>query len=149
VAGALRTSQANLVYGDVRVLGANTMVADGARYGGPFTLARLMGQNICQQAVFYRRSVFARVGLFDLQYLIWADWDFAQRAFVTEPTQWLDVVVSDYSASGMSSHQQDDAFVASRRQRLWRLWRARPLSLAVPAAVLRNGYWNFRKARAA
>lgn len=48
VLNTLRTTQASFVYGDVRVIGRNAMVADGGRYGGTFSLARLLGENICQ-----------------------------------------------------------------------------------------------------
>ena len=144
----MEDTQANLVYGDVRVLGANQMVEDGGRYGGPFTLARLMGQNICQQAIFYRRSLFETAGLFDVRFRLWADWDFAQRVFATQPAQWLNLVVADYAATGMSTGTLDKLFMQTQRQRLFALWRASPFNLAVPQAVFRQAYWDWRKRRA-
>lgn len=145
VAATLRSTAATVVYGDVRVLGVNAMVADGARYGGPFTLARLMGQNICHQALFMRRDCHDRLGQYDLRFRLWADWALMQRAFVSEPTFWVDLVVADYAATGMSTGASDPVFLASRRQRLWSLWWARPWSLSVPKAVLRQMYWEWRK----
>lgn len=147
VAATLRNTAATVVYGDVRVLGVNAMVADGARYGGPFTLARLMGQNICHQALFMRRECHVRVGPYDLRFRLWADWVLIQRLFVNEPTLWVDIVVADYAATGMSTGASDSVFLATRRQRLWSLWWARPWSLSVPNAVLRQLYWDMRKRR--
>jgi glycosyltransferase involved in cell wall biosynthesis len=145
----MRDARVNLVYGDVRVLGANHMVQDGCRYGGRFTLARLMGQNICQQAIFYRRVLFESKGTFDLNFRLWADWDFAQRVFVDQPAQWIDLVVADYAATGMSSGAQDGAFIETRRRRMLALWRADSFGLAVPRALLRQKYWDLRKRLAA
>lgn len=143
----LTTTPAWLVYGDVRVLGRNLMVADGGRYGGPFTLDRLFRQNICQQAIFYRRDLFQRVGTFDLRFRLWADWDFAQRAFAGSRTAWMDMVVADYAASGLSSSALDGEFLSSRIPRALALWRRHPLSPAVPAAVLRFVHWKWQNRR--
>lgn len=145
VARTLHSTSASLVYGDVRVLGANAMVADGARYGGPFTLARLMGQNICHQAVFVHRRCHDSLGPYELRFKLWADWDFMQRAFASAQTEWIDVVVADYAATGMSSGASDPVFVATHASRMCRLWRARPYSMAVPMALLRQTYWDIRK----
>ncbi len=145
MARTLRTTSAQLVYGDVRVLGPNAMVADGARYGGPFTLARLMGQNICHQAIFTRTVLFTQLGVYDLRYELWADWHFAQRAFAQIRTQWVDLVVADYAATGLSSATLDTAFQRTVARRMLQLWLSRPSSLAVPFAVVKNAYWNFRK----
>lgn len=147
VLGTLRTTQAAFVYGDVRVIGRNAMVADGGRYGGKFSLARLMCQNICQQCAFYRRDLFDRLGTFDLRYRLWADWDYALKVFVHEKVQWVDIVVADYMATGMSSGARDVEFAATRAQRMLALWQSRPLSAAVPLAFLRNAYWRMRTHR--
>lgn len=145
----LRLTDSSFVYGDVRVMGVNSMVADGGRYGGVFTLTRLLEHNICHQAVFAHRDLFVRLGLYDLRYRIWADWDFAQRAFVSERTQWIDLIVADYAATGTSSGSGDGVFLARRFRRLLALWWARPLSLVVLHAVLQRVYWDALKSRRA
>ena len=147
VLGTLRTTQASFVYGDVRVIGRNAMVADGGRYGGTFSLARLMGENICQQSAFYRRELFDRLGTFDLRYRLWADWDYALKIFVHEKVQWVDIVVADYVATGISSGARDVRYIATRTQRLLMLWWGRPRSAAIPLAFLRNAYWRMRTHR--
>jgi glycosyltransferase involved in cell wall biosynthesis len=142
VLSTLRLTSASFVYGDVRVIGKNAMVADGGRYGGTFSLARLMGENICQQCAFYRRDLFDRIGTFDVRYRLWADWDYALKVFVHEKVQWINTVVADYMATGMSSGAQDGVFRATRSQRLYELWLSRPWSAAVPLAIMRNLYWE-------
>jgi len=138
-----------LVYGDVRVIGSNAMVPDGARYGGRFTLARMLGQNICQQAVLYRRDLFERLGLFDTRYRLWADWHFALRAFNIVQTRWVDMVVALYAATGASSKSTDPVFQRDFARIIRQLLYERPVNATLLAALARHWYWNFRSGRAA
>lgn len=71
----------------VRVIGRNAMVTDGGRFGGMFSLARLIGENICQQTAFYRHDLFDRIGTFDLRYHLLADWDYILKVFAHEKVQ--------------------------------------------------------------
>lgn len=144
LAPTLRASTAGLVYGDVRITGPNRLVPSGGRYGGPFTLARLLGQNICHQAVFARFELLNRLGSFDLRFKVWADWDIAQRAFVDGAVQWIDLVVADYSPAGMSSQQQDAEFERTKWARMFKLWVRKPLSLQVPLALVQQQYWDLK-----
>ena len=112
VAPQLRAGDAaQLVYGDVRMMAVNKCVAPGARYAGPLSLKRMFRTNICQQAIFYRRTLFDTLGGFDLRYKLYADWDFNLRAFFRVPVRWIDVVVADYAATGMSANGTDPAFM--------------------------------------
>lgn len=104
---------AQMVYGDVRMMAVNLCgVAPGARYAGPMPLYRLVRANICQQSVFYRRRLFDTLGGFDLRYRLYADWAFNLRAAFRGPTRWIDVVVADYAATGMSATATDAPFLA-------------------------------------
>lgn len=106
-------SEAEIVHGDVRMMAANQSgVAPGGRYAGPMPLERLLKANLCQQAVFYRHSLFDRLGGFDLRYRLYADWDFNLRAAFELPMRWIDLIVADYAATGMSATSQDAAFIA-------------------------------------
>ena len=71
-------SQASLdvVYGDALLKFRKT------RYCGEMTLTRLLqGTNLNHQTIFYHRSVFARLGTFNLRYPLFADWDMNIRCF--------------------------------------------------------------------
>lgn len=112
-ATALRVSRAGLVHGDVRVMADRLgRVAAGGRYAGPMPLARLLRTNVCQQAIFYRRSLIERLGGFDTRYRLWADWAFNLRAAFAVPVEWIDLVVADYAATGMSARQNDPVLQA-------------------------------------
>ena len=104
----LQAATADVVYGDVRMMAANTNgVPAGARYAGAVPLERLVMQNICQQAICYRRALFDDIGAFDLRYRLHADWALNLRAAVRGSLQWVDIVVTDYAATGMSAAQGD------------------------------------------
>lgn len=104
---------AQMVYGDVRMMAINQCgVAPGERFAGPMPLTRLLGANVCQQAIFYKRSLFDALGGFDLRYRLYADWAFNLRAAFRAPTRWIDVVIADYAATGMSATATDAVFMA-------------------------------------
>lgn len=103
---------AQMVYGDVRMMAANhSGVPPGGRFAGPLPLQRLFSANMCQQSVFYRRGLFDTLGGFDERYRLYADWAFNIRAAFEAPTQWIDVVVADYAATGMSANAVDRVFL--------------------------------------
>lgn len=115
------------VYGDVIMMGENSCgVPPGGRFAGPMPLRRMIKANICQQAIVYRRSLFAALGGFDLGYRIYADWAFNLRAAFRGPGRWLDLVVADYATSGMSGQSIDTRFIEDRPELVRRELLARP-----------------------
>jgi glycosyltransferase involved in cell wall biosynthesis len=91
----------DLVYGDV--INRST----GTRHAGEFDLDRLLFEtNMCHQAIFYRRELFAGIGPYNLRYRIWADWDFNIRCFSNPAlvARYMDIVVTLYNdVTGISS----------------------------------------------
>jgi hypothetical protein len=116
-----------IVYGDVIVRGSTGPAPDGERYAGEFDLQELLKRNICQQAIFYRRELFGWIGLFEPRYKVWADWHFALRALTRFRGRWVDAVVCDYFAGGLSSRGGDQAFLADYPVFLLRRLAARPM----------------------
>lgn len=105
----------DLIHGDVRMMSANqTGTPAGGRYAGPMSFDRLLRTNLCQQCIFYRRSLFDALDGFDLRFPLYADWDFNLRAAVRSAPRWIDLVVADYAADGMSATHVDEAFLAAR-----------------------------------
>jgi glycosyltransferase involved in cell wall biosynthesis len=123
----LASSREPMVYGDVIVRGWTPFGVDGERYDGEFTLERLATRNICQQAVFYRRELFERIGHFEQRYRVVADWHFALRAFARHPTRWVDAVVCDFAGGGLSSREADQAFARDYPDLLLRLLITSPM----------------------
>lgn len=152
-ADALRASTAEVVYGDVRMMHAGAGgVPAGARYAGPMPLERLLRSNICQQSIFYRRRLLARLGGFDLRYRVWADWALNLRAAFEQPMQWIDLVVADYAATGLSATRSDPVLQHELPELIRREFAARagdrslrPLSghlLRQADALRRRGRWR-------
>lgn len=123
----LSRTPADLVYGDVRMMARLAGVEAGARYAGALSIEELMTKNICQQAIFYRRRLFDELGNFDLRYRIWADWDFNLRVAFRRRIEWIDLVIADYAATGMSTRGGDALFEAEAPERLRRELLTRPL----------------------
>ncbi|MGA7315641.1 MAG: glycosyltransferase family 2 protein [Silvibacterium sp.] len=93
-------------YGNVFMTGSKR-VYDGAF--GPWKLSR---RNICQQAIFYPRSLF-EVRQFDLRYKLFADWEFNMRMYSDSRFrfQFIPVTIANYNdVSGKSSVGFDAQF---------------------------------------
>ena len=69
-------------------------------------------ENICHQAVFYRRSIFECVGDYSLHYPIWADWELNIRCFRHPAIRalWIDRVIAIYNDQAGVSKVQDPVF---------------------------------------
>jgi glycosyltransferase involved in cell wall biosynthesis len=137
-----------LIYGDVLVMDGPD---HGQRYAGPMPLKKLFAHNICQQSIFYRRGLFDALGGFDPHYRLYADWDFNLRAAFIAPTRWIDVVVTDYAATGMSSGATDETYLRDQpgliRAELFRRaqdrasWPLQDHLLRVANRLRRRGDW--------
>lgn len=74
---------------------------------GKFDLERLTRTNICQQAIFYKKRVFDKVGRFGLQYKSYADWEFNIQCFCKVKTMYVNRIIANFSADGLSSRCAD------------------------------------------
>jgi glycosyltransferase involved in cell wall biosynthesis len=104
VAQCIANHGADIVYGDV------IEKRSGARYGGAFSLDRLLFEgNLCHQSVFYRRSLFERLGGYSARYPIWADWDFNIRCFRHPDVRslWFDRLIAVYQERTGLSGMED------------------------------------------
>ena len=103
----LDTIRCDIFYGNVT---AEHIDGD---YKDEFDFKRLLNQNICHQGIFYRKSVFKNVGLYDLRYKYWADYEFNLRCFVKSTISWLYIPlgIAYHAPGGLSSSiRRDDAF---------------------------------------
>ena len=93
-------------YGNVFMTGLQRV------YDGAFGAWKLSRRNICQQAIFYPRSLFDSY-LFDLRYRLLADWELNLRSY-SDPRfrfEFIPVTVANYNdVSGKSSVGVDAQF---------------------------------------
>ncbi len=84
----------------------------GGLYGGRFDYNMLDEKNICHQAIFYKKDVFKKIGVFNLKYKLLADYDFNIRCFYNKniQIQYIDSIVAFYSPNGKSANLIDKEF---------------------------------------
>lgn len=75
IADTAKEQGLNLIYGDAYFTSRKIV------YGDQFDRIRLKTHNISHQAIFYKRYLFERLGKYNTQFKIWADWDFNIRCF--------------------------------------------------------------------
>ena len=109
----LLATTAKVVYGNVKIIGDTGWAKDGEIYAGEFTPQKLLNQNICHQAIFYEKEFIKNeIGFFNLKYKKSSDWDFNLRCWAKTPFQFVDMLISNFTAGGFSSHSNDTAIVA-------------------------------------
>ncbi|HVF42416.1 MAG TPA: glycosyltransferase [Pyrinomonadaceae bacterium] len=97
----------SFVYGDAY------LERHGVTMGGAAGREDFVRTNICQQAIFYERTVFELLGGFDLKYNVYADWAFNMKCFADPRLRkvYLGLVVADFEGWGISDTQADARFV--------------------------------------
>lgn len=111
-------SDVDFVYGNVMRMTTRRVE------GGPFDRDRLLTQNMCHQAIFYRRDLLSRVGPFNLDYKVYADWDLNIRCFALPcRARHVESTVCKYDGTGFSSNTTDQVFLQRKLQEISRLYR--------------------------
>ena len=109
---------AEFVYGDVIMDGDTQWASKGTLYAGEFDIKKLLKQNICHQAIFYKREIFDRLGYFDNNFKAAADWDFNLRCFAKERVAYIKRTIAYYAAGGISDRTPDLAFLSVRIEKI-------------------------------
>jgi glycosyltransferase involved in cell wall biosynthesis len=134
--GALREMAGHLHEANTLYYGDVWMTTRRKRYDGRFPAWKLALKNICQQAIFYPRSVF-EAHAFDGKYSIQADWvlNMACRRDPRFRFEYVPMVVADFNdAGGVSSVRRDLAIerdYVMLLNRYFPAWISWPLSAAV------------------
>jgi glycosyltransferase involved in cell wall biosynthesis len=100
-----------VIYGDVFSERFNGV------YGGEYDNKKLLDQNICHQAIFFRKDIFELTGIFNLKYTAQADWDHNLKWFLNKEIRrkYLPVTIAWYADGGFSSLQGDKVFYRDLR----------------------------------
>jgi glycosyltransferase involved in cell wall biosynthesis len=82
-------------------------------YDGAYSVSKILGQNICHQAIFYKRTIFEKVGNFELKYPQLADYQFNLKCWFdsTINIKYVPITVCFFSIGGASTSQSDNAFL--------------------------------------
>jgi glycosyltransferase involved in cell wall biosynthesis len=106
----IQTTRCKVVYGSAKICGEAGWAKDGAIYDGEFSLEKLLRTNICHQAMLYHRSVFQKLGNYDLQYNVCADYDFNLKCFANYAFAYVPITLSLFNAGGASTTNHDEPF---------------------------------------
>lgn len=96
----------DVVYGDVEACQLDPL------HLGEWDL-KSIDYNRCHQGIFYRKSVFHKLGLYNLKFPIWADYDLNLKWFFSKKMSnlYIPIVIAHYSDGGFSSGHEDEAFI--------------------------------------
>lgn len=103
-------SKANVIYGNVIIIGSTTWAKDGDVYDGPFSTEKILQKNICHQAIFYKKSLLDQIGNYNLKYTVCADWDYNLRAWAITNFQFTNQIIAEFNVGGISSTKDDVDF---------------------------------------
>jgi glycosyltransferase involved in cell wall biosynthesis len=92
----------DVVYGDVEAPHLASV------HAGEWSLDTI-DYNRCHQAILYKKTVFKRLGIYNLKYKIWADYDLNLKWFFDKKlkNKYIQTKIAHYSQGGFSSYQVD------------------------------------------
>ena len=93
---------------DCDVLYGNIISEKNGKYGNLATSDTLLINNISHQAMFFKKNVFTKLGLYNLEWKTHADWEFNIRLFEdpTLQTKYVNTTIANYAAGGLSSSHE-------------------------------------------
>ena len=105
--GYLRGGYADIIYGNVFFQNLKRI------YDHEFPVNKILKRNICHQSIFYHRSVFMRLGFYDLKYKTQSDYAFNLRCWLSGRVSHLYVpeLIANFADGGKSSSIIDPAFI--------------------------------------
>jgi glycosyltransferase involved in cell wall biosynthesis len=128
IASHLLNSKADVLYGD-----AWAGDTDGFLLGGQFDLNRLCRENICHQAIFYRRNTLVALGVeYDDNYELLADWNYNVRLLSHCRFQHVPIIIAFFTGTGRSSTGRDYAFERDRERNILRYFGIRSIFMLHP-----------------
>jgi glycosyltransferase involved in cell wall biosynthesis len=86
------------------------------RYDFDFDQEKILNKNICQQAIFFKRDIFDKVGFFNLRYKSHSDWDHNMK-WILNPNiknAYFEIDIAEYADGGFSSINGDKIFEQER-----------------------------------
>lgn len=138
------TINVDIIYGNVYNKGLKRI------YDGEFDWKKLLTQNICHQAIFFRHEVFSITGMFNTRYKAHADWDHNLKWFANRQIekQYIPVVIATFADGGLSSHYRDERFeellhwkrLKNNKDTISRLNRLRMLKASLKKLMILRGY---------
>ena len=103
-----------IIYGNAKIVGDAGWAKDGDIYDREFDLEKILRKNICHQAIFYYRTVYQKLGKYNIGYNICADWDFNLRCFAKYQFLYIEDIIAKFIGGNSSSVMIDNKFDSER-----------------------------------
>ena len=102
----ITTYYPDVIYGNV-VLG-NT----GRIYDGEFTKEKIIEKNISHQSIFFHKSIFKKLGSYNVKYKTLSDWDFNMRWINDKKikSKYIPIMIAKFELNGHSNIVFDQSF---------------------------------------
>ena len=112
-------------------------------YDGPFSRLKLIKKNICHQAIFTRRTVFTRMGKFDINLRLARIRVFNMRWFNEEDIRhrYIEIAIARFNPDGYSNNNPDMLFIKERDALIEAYF---PIEYSINDKKLRDQYQNFK-----
>lgn len=110
----LDSTTKSFIYGSVKFKGVGVGFVDGMIYDGKFYISKLLTRGISQQATFYRKELFEKIGYFNIRYKVCADHEFALRAFEAKEDYYIPLTIANFSYGGLSTQEKDLLFIEDK-----------------------------------
>jgi glycosyltransferase involved in cell wall biosynthesis len=106
----IELSKYDVIYGNVRWGNTEQL------YDGLFSRLKLINKNICHQAIFTKKTVFDKLGKFNIKYKMWADWVFNMQWYNRKDIRhcYIDISIARYGLDGYSKNNHDMFFTKDK-----------------------------------
>lgn len=86
--------------------------------GGMRNQEDILLHNICHQAIIYKKTIFNKIGFYNLKYKICADYDLNIRCFYSNQIKikYINEVIGTFDSTGTSSNGCDKEFIKFHKQ---------------------------------
>lgn len=110
IKSSINLTNSKIIYGNVRIIGDAGWANDKDIYDGIFTLKKILEKNICHQAIFYNKVVFSKLGNYNVNYKICADYDFNLKCWAHFHFHYENLIVSFFNGGNFSASLIDNNF---------------------------------------
>lgn len=110
VAKKIKHANSEVIYGNVLMIGQNQWNLDNVVFNGVYNLAKMISTNICHQAIFYKKKIFDKNGVYDTDYLVSADQVFNLKCYANTPFTYVDLIIANFNTGGYSTSEIDQKF---------------------------------------
>lgn len=131
-------------YKDDDVIYGNVLLKEsGVIFDGEFDYEKLCSKSPCHQAIFYRKELFNRCGVFDLKYRTTADYVLHINT-LRGGSKWryIERIIAVYNETGASYSQRDVAYLNDRFE-IRLLGFAELVNEKLLARIFLSSFWRF------